>query len=883
MRVWLLNTMISTKNIYLTMLCLLLMQPLYAAPPVSCNTTYGSVITFNEIQPGNYVELYIAQDLDATTLRSWSLHYIDKAQGNKVNNYIIMPLNQASGVFVYSGGTSTPIQSVSGTISAPAYVVIDENLLQSQPGASNPLPISNNQAEFILTTNGSVSTGTTIDYLYYYVGNGNNDNNTTTVSCGEKYKLPNASNGLCTIPNGGTNWQPCDETEGETNDGNSGSCTLGSFSITQDNYALACPQDRAAVNIVPYCDDGTTVKNDYAGTVNLSSDGSGTSFYTAMNGGSIIAGPSITFDGSSGLKTVYIYNNQEEWVRVTVTDTSADPDISATGNATDFRAYGFKVESSTSSLVCGNSNLNITALGQDASGNSCDVIEGFSGSKALQVSLSPHDSDMSGTSAVHNYNQSQTVNFVNGLASIGIDDVGYATVNVSHNSAPYDGSQFSAMSGSLSGLKIIPDNLLVTVRRASDAVLMNNIDPTVVTPVLKAGSGLFDVEVTARCSNDVTASNFTAAVELSANAPDFTYSGNLGPATTPSTAAVSGIANFSSLTYDEVGHFTLTATASDYLTSGNTISGSQVTGRFIPAQFSLISHSLAPSWACDFAYLGQANILVNYTLQALSGETIPGVTQNYESNHAKAIFSYVLENDNTGSGPAMSRFNPIMTYSSINWNNGEYRVNGLYSFNREASADGAFEPLRLGIKLTDDGETNADIGLANTLDLNALTATDCTSTASCDALEIGSINLKYGRLIVDNAYGPESLPLNNIKISTQYYDGSGFVLNDSDSCTTYDSVTSIDWPAATYSGLNNGDIESSGSAVFVNGLGSFDIHKTAAPALGPGNVGYVDYDFVTNDWLKFDWQGSGDVNPHPRASFGVYSRSKRLIYTREVY
>ncbi|WP_198263212.1 DUF6701 domain-containing protein [sulfur-oxidizing endosymbiont of Gigantopelta aegis] len=51
-------------------------------------------------------------------------------------------------------------------------------------------------------------------------------------------------------------------------------------------------------------------------------------------------------------------------------------------------------------------------------------------------------------------------------------------------------------------------------------------------------------------------------------------------------------------------------------------------------------------------------------------------------------------------------------------------------------------------------------------------------------------------------------------------------------------------------------------------------------------------------WLQYDWDGDGDYfdtagdaslpgkgnnPPYSRASFGIYNRSKRIIYTRELY
>ena len=148
-----------------------------------------------------------------------------------------------------------------------------------------------------------------------------------------------------------------------------------------------------------------------------------------------------------------------------------------------------------------------------------------------------------------------------------------------------------------------------------------------------------------------------------------------------------------------------------------------------------------------------------------------------------------------------------------------------------------------------------------------------------------SAEQRLGRLLVENAYGSEYLPLQDIKVSAEYYDGTAFTHNSSDSCTLYDSAVDIDWAAvtSTYSGIGSGDLEATGSGTLSAGSGSFSIHKTSDITLGPGTTGYVDYNFQTQDWLKYDWQGTGDSDPRPRASFGIYNRSKRLIYTREVY
>jgi len=40
---------------------------------------------------------------------------------------------------------------------------------------------------------------------------------------------------------------------------------------------------------------------------------------------------------------------------------------------------------------------------------------------------------------------------------------------------------------------------------------------------------------------------------------------------------------------------------------------------------------------------------------------------------------------------------------------------------------------------------------------------------------------------------------------------------------------------------------------------------------------------INKDWLQYDWDSDGnhDNNPPANITFGIYSRSKRIIYSRE--
>ncbi|WP_018953486.1 DUF6701 domain-containing protein [Thioalkalivibrio sulfidiphilus] len=146
--------------------------------------------------------------------------------------------------------------------------------------------------------------------------------------------------------------------------------------------------------------------------------------------------------------------------------------------------------------------------------------------------------------------------------------------------------------------------------------------------------------------------------------------------------------------------------------------------------------------------------------------------------------------------------------------------------------------------------------------------------------EGGNDEQRWGRLEMQNAHGPELLPL-TVPMYTTYFRDGAFRLNTEDNCTAID---------ASDIAL---DIQLSGgttSASVVNTPASGGRLDVRLNAPGAGNTGYVD---VTPDisvsngadlpWLTFDWDGDGTLRgPEARATFGVYGGNERHIYIREL-
>ncbi|WP_395007245.1 DUF6701 domain-containing protein [Undibacterium sp.] len=97
-------------------------------------------------------------------------------------------------------------------------------------------------------------------------------------------------------------------------------------------------------------------------------------------------------------------------------------------------------------------------------------------------------------------------------------------------------------------------------------------------------------------------------------------------------------------------------------------------------------------------------------------------------------------------------------------------VNFLHSFDRLSTQDGPYDNFALKTVITDpDG--------ANITRLNGVPIT------ASNTILYGSTKLRYGRMRIENAYGSELLPL-SVNLAAQYWNGSAYVTNTLDNCTS---------------------------------------------------------------------------------------------------
>lgn len=145
-----------------------------------------------------------------------------------------------------------------------------------------------------------------------------------------------------------------------------------------------------------------------------------------------------------------------------------------------------------------------------------------------------------------------------------------------------------------------------------------------------------------------------------------------------------------------------------------------------------------------------------------------------------------------------------------------------------------------------------------------------------DVAAPGGVEIRFGRLAIENTFGPETQNFPQ-PMQTQHYDGSQFIVSTNNNCVGYDesniSLTNISLnPALTpvFGGTGN----------FLNG----QTQSLQLTAPGAGNTGQIGVSYDIFDWLKYDWNNDGvyDNNPEAVATFGIFRGNDRIISWREV-
>ncbi len=454
------------------------------------------------------------------------------------------------------------------------------------------------------------------------------------------------------------------------------------------------------------------------------------------------------------------------------------------------------------------------------------------------------------------------------------------------------------------------------------------------------------------------------------------FQGFSGGQTAPQNIAIDEVGIFdlsAQLVDDDVGRNPITYFDESVYTAAESVAGNVVNvGRIYPNNFEATMNTA--SWtprinqgmcamSSPFNYLGEEfEIIVDIQAKNAYGDD----TLNYFGDFAKITTLAELDiraiQDVAGSADVdlsgrleattfPSAFDRDSFDTGDDWTSGRLLLSGNFRLNRQASGaeEAPFELVRIGFAPIDNNINDGamdDLNAANDvlLDFYNLDIDDGITEPGTFVLqhfsddpdpEADSANSKefrYGRLIVENAVGPETEDL-PIAFRVEYFDGANFVTNTADNCTSiiYDVDGS---PALTFIANSYLDDLDPGETVIENGQltdveinvfggitnrtqdGDNDDSNDADRPLitsAPDPEGddefsgqaLVEFDLSAGtlstplDFLGYDWRGDaaedpmdpydeipdGDYNDFPRAiiEFGSYRGHDRVINWQELF
>lgn len=352
-----------------------------------------------------------------------------------------------------------------------------------------------------------------------------------------------------------------------------------------------------------------------------------------------------------------------------------------------------------------------------------------------------------------------------------------------------------------------------------------------------------------------------------------------------------GAASSPNISYGEVGIIEIRAQIADndYLGSpGNSkiLGKSGYVGRFHPDHFRLNDTAVQP--ACNsvlpYSYLEEPfALIVEMTPYSAAGLAL----QNYQNGFNKfdtSLFGSMLSAvDESSSTTLTNRIAITSAVTADDWNQAVLMAAPEIKMNRAGNPDGPFPLVKIGLAPIDTDSVTLRDG---DLDL------DTNGDGVPDAAQIGStaIGLRYGRVRLDDSYGPETANLPVI-FRTEYWDGSDWQRNRDDSCTQI-ALTDIAYPDGPISlvanrspavggGTTTGEYADLGtnSVGFTEGDAG---HYFTAPGAGNTGAVQVQVNLTNYPWLRFDWNNDGDFTdsslPAANFTFGNYRGHDRVLY-----
>ncbi|MDG1753303.1 MAG: LamG domain-containing protein, partial [Thalassotalea sp.] len=696
------------------------------------------------------------------------------------------------------------------------------------------------------------------------------------------------------------------------------------YQIVHDGNGLTCDPETVTIRACTNVYDGScTLSTD---TVTLDVVATGTPAITN----------NITFTGSTTTNIAY---TTPESILLSIANPSIAPasatvcnDNSAGSCNLVFADAGFKFlngNSGTSEVISNQISGNTFPVRLQALYNNNGVCEGlFTGN--VDVNLSQENKTPNGSNPGNSFeinglpiakgstpSSSVTLNFgSDSIATIPSPrylDVGEILLHASYSNAGIN------LVGSSLPFWVAPHQLVITESTG---------------PTQKAGVS-FNFNITAYNSLGTAPSNITtnyqqgqlqlyaqrtAPTLLTSVDGAFTYTGASSILSTTSAAFIEDISlgafsngiSTNQAKYSEVGQITVDVRDRDYGSVGLVVSsqGAVALGRFTPDHFKQTVFnagtlkSTCNLGATTFAYSGQLDeatltkgtidYLANPILEITAYNADNVVTKNYYEDADGSPDDFMKM-----SATHITVLSPVTDNTTFGLDalklpiDGDISTGRLSQNNLDASHADFGNPLNAGVlhyKLSDDDHfyyqrsvnafvKNFDADFNLTVSSITDADTSVVATSLTDVSNLSGVNIRFGRLVIENSFGPETENLPQV-FKTQYYDGSKFVLNTDDQCSTYNvnkmTLSNISLaPTAKVGTTGN----------FINGE-TKGLEITAPSA---GNIGEMGVTYNSFDWLKYDWSNSDSLgngpfteNPTAVATFGLFRGNDRIISWREV-
>jgi hypothetical protein len=370
----------------------------------------------------------------------------------------------------------------------------------------------------------------------------------------------------------------------------------------------------------------------------------------------------------------------------------------------------------------------------------------------------------------------------------------------------------------------------------------------------------------------------------------------------------SGQSVYTAAQYSEVGLLNLDLQDSNYGNAGIVIDATDINiGRFIPDHFEqTVAEHGAFMAVCDttttFAYSGQTDAAndsigtISYAINpvlAITARNKQGaITQNYYEDNQDSANDYMkLSTENVSittptSDQVATGVDSIKLPLTANMTAGILSQNDLTALPATVALPKGVLHYQLSESDNFFYNRSANTQVAPfSSDINFSTATiidtdTVKATSTVDASPSG-VDIRFGRLVLQNSFGPETSDLPQ-PMQIEHFTDNGFIVSSDNNCVSYDTnkitLSNISLDPALTRALPEPPV-AAGNFI----AGKTRTIKLAAP--GAGNQGKIGVSYEVYDWLKYDWNLNGvyDDNPSAVASFGQFRGNDRILSWQEVF